>query len=144
MQRAFAHMRAFLTSRDVLTFCFFCILSGLIWLVHQRPAEQAPVVRVEVGPDTNAPINYTEKSIMLPLITRGVPEGETMLLFTREVQIKVRVPEANYRNVTADDFQAICTYPTNGEEQLKVEVSCSEPYVEIVHISPDLVDYLIQ
>lgn len=146
LRRLTAHMRAFLISRDVLTFCFFCALSTLIWLVHhhQPQAVQVAVPSVNLSTDSVSPIRYTEKTLRMPLESRGVPSGKRMILFAGEVSVTVRVIEEQYRDVTADDFQAVCTYPTHNEDRLPVEVSCSEPHVEILQVTPSEVEYLIQ
>lgn len=134
--------KAFLTSRDALTFCFFVLFAGFIWFVHKYEAD--PAEQIE-HPETSSPrpIEYAEKTLNVPIKTENVPEGKHLTLFEGEVTVRIKLPKEQYDKIGINDFQATCSFPKEASETLPVNVQTNQTTVQILSYTPAEVQYLI-
>ncbi|MCQ2334651.1 MAG: hypothetical protein MJZ89_02310 [Paludibacteraceae bacterium] len=147
LSRVATSFKAFFFTRNVITYLCFCVISAGIWYSrqYQHMLEESAHAQAHAQEILNESSSMlTERDIILPIGTRGVPSGNKLVLFADHVRVHISLPSDQYNSITATDFQAICTYPTSDRSTLPVEVSCSSPYVHIMHIEPQQVEYIIQ
>lgn len=86
----------------------------------------------------------TEKEFVLPLTVQGVPKGQTVRLFPREVTVSLMVSLRHYNEVRADEIEAVCMYPKGEPEFLEVQIRYKSPYIASARSNPSRVEYIIE
>ena len=86
---------------------------------------------------------FTEKKFTIPLHAIGVPEGYTIRLFPREVEVTVRVGISHFAQVQPYDLRAVCTFSPARKDQLDVELHYTKPYITFAWAYPAEVEYLL-
>ena len=89
---------------------------------------------------------YTEGSIELPLITIDSLSGFKIKTYPDKVLVTYLVALNDFKRVNTDMFQIGVYYRSNetsANKTLKVEILHQPPYVEIVKIDPERVEYII-
>ena len=87
---------------------------------------------------------FTDKSFILPVQTKQVPEGTSMRLFPQQTTVMVRVGISHYAHVTMDDLTAICYYPSKHSDALPIEIHTQNPYISNIRCYPSAVEYIIE
>ena len=86
---------------------------------------------------------FTEKKFTLPLHVIGVPEGYTIHLYPKEVEVSVRVGISHFAQVQPQDIRAVCTYSPDRKDKLDVELQYNKPYITFAWAYPSVVEYLL-
>ena len=87
---------------------------------------------------------FTEKKFSVPLQVTGVPDGLRLRLFPNEVEVSVRVGISHFAQVTASDIKAVCTYTSERNDKLDVELRYSNPYITSAWVYPGVVEFMIE
>ncbi len=89
---------------------------------------------------------FTEKELTLPVQTVNLEKGVNLKLFPNKVKITVMAGLSEYEKVTPEDFFATVDYNHVSEDKnrLQVSVKTEKQYLQILKVSPDLVEYLIE
>lgn len=140
LQSSVQRMGAFLFSWDALIFCFFCLLATGFWFFRTYDHEST---KTETA-GANETIVYTEKTIEVSIRPKNVPSGEHLVVFPDHVTVVARVTLAAYNELSANDFQASCSYPKGNADHLKVEVVHTNSEVASFRFSPQEVEYIIE
>ena len=87
---------------------------------------------------------FTEKKMIVPVRVKNAPQGYTLRLFPKEVEVTVRVGISHFAHVQASDITATCTYSPERKETMDVEISYNTPYITFAWVYPAVVEYLIE
>ena len=87
---------------------------------------------------------FTEKKATIPLQVNGVPDGYTIRLFPREVEVTIRVGINHFARVSANDIKAVCTYTPERTDKLDVELKYSNPYITNAWVYPSTVEFILE
>lgn len=89
---------------------------------------------------------FTEKEISLPIQVKNKPETTSIKLFPSEAKISFLVGMSEYENITAADFKAFVDYneADHDAETLKIEIESKPPYIQMLRISPQNVEFLVE
>lgn len=90
------------------------------------------------------PERYTEKKVIVPLHVQGVPEGQKIRLFPREVEATLRVGMSHFSQVAPRDVKAVCTYSAERKDKLEVELRYTNPYITAAWVYPAAVEFIIE
>lgn len=86
---------------------------------------------------------FTEKKFILPLHVEGVPEGYSIHLYPKEVEVSVRMGISHFSQVQETDIRAVCIYSPNRKDKLDVELHYSKPFITFAWAYPSVVEYLL-
>lgn len=89
-------------------------------------------------------VRFTEKTLTIPVVATGVPEGQTLRLFPQNVTVTARVDVAHFSSVTASDFRARCHYPHAGQQELPVTISYNNPHILGARVTPSNLEFIIE
>lgn len=87
---------------------------------------------------------FTEKSFVIPIEVKHLPEKKVMHLFPQTTTITARVGISHFANVTEEDFQAVCEYPNFKQQTLPVTIICNNPHITQIRSSIREVEYIIE
>lgn len=89
---------------------------------------------------------FTEKQITLPVQANNKPDGINLKLFPSNVKIVIMVGLSEYENVSANDFKATVDYTQaiEGNSRLQVSAETQKQHIQIVNITPNPIEYLIE
>lgn len=89
---------------------------------------------------------YTEKAIKIPVQIKNKPDSLKMMLFPSEVTLSVLVGLSEFENVTSADFDVTVDYNSiqKNSESIQVQIENEPSYIEILRLSPENVEYLIE
>lgn len=87
---------------------------------------------------------FTEKSFTIPIEVQGVPQGENIHLFPNTTTIVAQVGLSHFASLVAEDFRAVCHYPTLQAHTLSVTIQCTNPHVAQVRSNIQEVEYIIE
>lgn len=86
---------------------------------------------------------YTESSVKVPLMAKGVPDSLRLRTFPAQVNVTFIVCLSDYEQADATKFEASVRYSPD-LPQLKVVLSRHPVFVKIRKVEPATVDYLIE
>ena len=95
----------------------------------------------------NIPVEkFTEKELEIPVQIKNKPENVNIKFFPSEVKITFMVGLSEFEDINAADFSAVVDYNTVllKKENPEVEIEKKPSNIEILRISPDRVEYLIE
>ena len=87
---------------------------------------------------------FTEKRMMIPISSRGVPEGLRLRTFPSSVEVTLHIPLAYFNEVTENDIQVVCRYPQTEKSTLPLEVRYSNKHIMQARVIPPEVEYIIE
>ncbi len=89
---------------------------------------------------------FTEKNIVVPLQVKNSPPESKVRLFPSEVEVTVMVGLSHYEEINAADFQIFVDFKqaNAGTETLKVAIEEKPPFIQMLRISPQTVEFLIE
>ena len=87
---------------------------------------------------------FTDKSFVLPIRVADMPTTETMHLFPNEVTLVVRVGISHFAQITEEDFNVYCPYPSPKQKTLPIIVETNNPYITKIRTSVQDVEYIIE
>lgn len=87
---------------------------------------------------------YTEKKMTIPLRALNVPAGYAIRLFPHEVEVSVRVGLNHLSKVKARDIQATCSYTSDSQDKLTVDLHYTNPYITAAWSYPSVVEFLLE
>lgn len=89
---------------------------------------------------------FTEKEITVPVLVKNKPQDLNIKLFPAEVKISFLVGLSEYENITAADFKAFVDYneADYDTETLEINIESKPPFIQMLHISPQAVEFLIE
>ena len=87
---------------------------------------------------------FTEKEFLLPVQTHHLPHGVHLRLFPAEVAVYLRVGVAHFNDISEQDVEVYCDYPTTPAEKLPVHVKATNPYISLTRTNPASVEFLIE
>ena len=131
-------LKAFLFSRNVLSFLFFLLFSFLFWYANSHTKGQPADVRSSVA--------VTEKKIQLPVTIINNPDSIKIKTFPATVKVTFSVKTGKAKNVDYSDVKVLFDYSTvvKGSANHKLSVSYSNDYISDISISPQVVEYIIE
>ena len=88
----------------------------------------------------------TEKSLNVPVVEMGFPDGVTLKTFPPSVRVSFSVRLDDFEKVTSDDFTVAVDYASlkSSDDRTEPEVLKFPEGVYNVRISPQLVEYLLE
>lgn len=89
-------------------------------------------------------VRCTEKVLRAHVQTQRVPAGEHLRVFPNEVEVTVRVPIDRFAEVSDDDIQALCTYPSVPTDRLDIELRSYNDHVLGMRANPDQLEFIIE
>ncbi len=89
---------------------------------------------------------FTEKELTLPVKVINNPDDVELKLFPPQVSVLFLVGLSEYENVTASIFTASVDYNQvrAGDATLVVTVETQQPFIQLMKVSPNSVEYLIE
>ena len=87
---------------------------------------------------------FTDKSFVLPIRVADMPSTETIHLFPNEVTLVMRVGISHFAQITEQDFNVYCPYPSPQQKTLPVIVETNNPYITKIRTSAQDVEYIIE
>lgn len=87
---------------------------------------------------------FTEKKISLPLRVEGVPNGYTIRLFPREVEVTMRVGMNHFAEISDRDVVAVCQYTSERKDKLDVQLRYSNPHITEAWVYPATVEFILE
>jgi hypothetical protein len=97
-------------------------------------------VKIPVG-------KFTESTISVPVAVENVPKRLSVKTFPDHVSITYFVPFSQYEKVSAELFSVTVDYNDIAKEKktkLKVRISKSPDFVNVVKVSPEKVEYIVK
>ncbi len=90
---------------------------------------------------------YTEKTLDIPIISRGVPQQYTIRMFPSTVKLSFSVPLSRFREISENEFavEAPVTSPDqNISGMLPVKLTKKPDWVDKVVITPDSIEFILE
>ena len=89
---------------------------------------------------------FTEKELNIPVQVKNVPEDVDLKLFPPQVTVSLMVGLSEYENVRASGFTAVADYEQVllGNSVLDVMIETDHSFIQIMKVSPNSVEYLIE
>jgi hypothetical protein len=117
--------------------------SAEVGLAHVRGAKMVPdraklTLHVDV---------YTEKTVEVPVVGEGFPDGMVPRTFPATVKVTFMVGLDKFSDIHVSDFAAHIHYDeylNNSDDKLDVTLDAWPDFVSNVRISPEKVDFLIE
>ena len=89
---------------------------------------------------------YTTKTLSVPIVIGGVPNGNTVMTFPSHVSITCNIPMSKYATTVSNDFLIGTTYSTIQEAPgayAAIEILNAPQFVHNISLSTDSVEYVI-
>ena len=87
---------------------------------------------------------FTDKQFVLPIETVGVPKGAIMRLFPCSTTVTIRLGMRIFSQVSQSDLRAVCYYPSEPTDMLKVKVLYDVDGISNIRLQPAEVEYIIE
>ncbi|MBR1928773.1 MAG: hypothetical protein IJ834_03425 [Paludibacteraceae bacterium] len=87
---------------------------------------------------------FTEKRLVMPIQTKGVPRSENLRLFPATVEVVMQVKVNKFAQVTDETVSVYCNYPKGNASTLPVEVKYDKSIINSIRIKPDEVEFIIE
>ncbi len=89
---------------------------------------------------------FTEKELKIPVQIKNKPKNVKVKLFPPNITVSILVGLSEFENVTPADFVVAIDYgSTHGNiENIKVEIESAPSFIEILRVTPETVEYLIE
>lgn len=109
-----------------------------------------PIEGTRIIPDSITVVvpveEYTTKTLSVPIIIGGVPQGHTIMTFPSHITITCHVPMSKYASLTSDDFLVGNSYTTIQQTPGAygaIELLNAPQYAHNITLSTDSVEYII-
>ncbi|RIH64415.1 hypothetical protein D1164_15100 [Mariniphaga sediminis] len=89
---------------------------------------------------------FTEKELSLPVQVINMPEGLGLKLFPAQISVLFLVGLSDYENISPTDFRVVVDYQkiSSGHETLDVAIDVKPPFIQLLKVSPEEVEFLIE
>ncbi|MFV0590084.1 MAG: YbbR-like domain-containing protein [Draconibacterium sp.] len=89
---------------------------------------------------------FTEKELKIPIIIRNRPDSVKVKLFPSEVKVTCLVGLSEFEELTANDFSAVVDFAAikQNTQNLPIEIERKSTFIQLVRLTPDSVEYLIE
>jgi len=89
---------------------------------------------------------YTEKELKIPVQIKNKPENVKIKYFPSEIKISFMIGLSEFESITASQFSAFIDYNEVNSQTttLEVKIENKPSYIELLRISPETVEYLIE